>query len=218
MTTEKLRAQKRTVFGKKVKQMRREGILPGIIYGKGMASIPVNFSLKDFEQLYKIVGGTNYFEIVVEDESFPVLVKQVAVHPLSDLPLHIDLYKVDLKQKVSAKVPVLFSGESEFIKSGQGMLLELISEIEIEALPADIPSNFTVDVSGLMELDSALTVGDITVPEGVEIKLDRSELLCKVDVPQMVEVVEEVVAPVEAEAEAGAEVKEEETAEKEPTE
>jgi len=205
MVQEKLKAKKRKTLGKKVKKMRREGILPGIIYGSKFESTPISFPLSEFQATYKIVGETNVLEIVLEKESHSVLVKQVQLHPLSDLPLHVDFYRVDLTQKVTAKVPLKFVGESEAVKTGLGILLELINEIEVEALPNDIPSSFSVDVSVLENLNDTLTIGNLDIPSGVEIKIDSQELICKIDEPKMKEVVEEVVEEEVVEGEEGEE-------------
>lgn len=200
MNRHKLKAQKREVFGKKLKNMRRQGTIPGVIYGPKFDSLAIQFDLKEFDEVFKLAGETNILEIFLrEKESYSVLIKKVQLHPLSDLPLHVDFYKVDLGKKVTAKVPVEFIGESEAVKSGEGVLLELVHEIEVESLPTDIPSAFQVDISPLKSLDDMITITDLKIPLGVTVKLEPEELICKITELMKEEEIKPEVTPEEVE-------------------
>lgn len=195
MKKQQLKAKKREIFGKKLKGMRRQGIMPGVIFGSKFNSLAIQFDLTEFRTVYKDVGETNILELLLEsDETYPVLIKKVQLHPLSDLPLHADFYKVDLTQKVSVNIPLVFIGEPEIIKSGEGVLLELMHEVVVECLPTQIPSSFEIDVSILKALGDSFSVFDLKVPEGVEVKLEQTELICKITEPMKEEVEEAPVA------------------------
>lgn len=191
-TRQKIKAKKRDVFGKSVKKMRKEGVLPGVVYGRDFESVSVQFLLKEFQEVYKEVGETSLLHIEIEEHgTYPVLIKQVQLHPLSDLPLHIDFYKVDLTKKVSTKVPLEFVGETIAVKEG-GIFIEILTEVEVEALPQDLPSSFSVDISQLMKINDFMTVSALKIPQGVDLKTSKEEIICKVEEPREEEEVKEV--------------------------
>ncbi|HSW88522.1 MAG TPA: 50S ribosomal protein L25, partial [Candidatus Saccharimonadales bacterium] len=165
-----LAATKREIFGKKLKSLRREGQLPGNVYGKGVESLAVQISMKEFRDLYKEVGATGLVELTIAgDTKRPVLIHNVAMDHIKQLPLHADFYQVNLKEKVVTMVPVVITGEPKAVADKLGQLLQTLSEVEVEALPADLPGEFTVDVTELAELDAQITVADLKKPQGVEV-------------------------------------------------
>ncbi|OGM09796.1 hypothetical protein A2W13_01280 [Candidatus Woesebacteria bacterium RBG_16_36_11] len=212
-----LKAEKREITGRKVKRMRKEGILPGNIYGKNIKSVSLMVKEKDFEDMFKKVGETSLLQIELGKEKRPVLVHNVQMDPLSDKPIHVDFLQVDLKEKVTAEVPVELVGESPAEKQGLGTVVQYIQEIEVEALPTDLPDKFEVDISNLIEVDNAVFVKDLKVDKKkIEIKNDMEVILVKVEAIK--EEVEEVpVAPVPeaGEGEVPVETPEGETVEKE---
>ena len=205
-----LAAEKRTILGRKVKQIRREGSLPANIFGKKIKSQAVSLSLKDFQQVFDQVGETNLIDLMVKGEkkARPSLISNVQIHPVTDLPLHADFHQVDLTQKVTAKVPVEVTGFSPAVKDKGAVLITLFDEIEVEALPANLPDKFTVNISGLKEFNDSVLAKDLKVdPKKVEVKLGKNEAIVMVQEPKEEE--EEAPPPVEAaegeEAEAPAE-------------
>jgi len=192
-----LKAEERKITGRKVKTLRSKGILPGNVYGKKIKSISVQVNLKEFESVYKEVGETGLLDLMVGKEVRPVLVHNLQVNPKSDEPVHVDFLQVDLKAKVSAEVPVELVGESPAEKQGIGTVVQQINEIEVEALPTDLPEKFEVNVEGLSEVDQAIYVKDLKVDRTkVELKSDPEAIVAKVEPPQKEEV---VVAPTPAE-------------------
>jgi len=192
-----LKAEERKITGRKVKTLRSKGILPGNVYGKKIKSISVQVNLKEFESVYKEVGETGLMDLMVGKEVRPVLVHNLQVNPKSDEPVHVDFLQVDLKAKVSAEVPVELVGESPAEKQGIGTVVQQINEIEVEALPTDLPEKFEVNVEGLSEVDQAIYVKDLKVDRTkVELKSDPEAIVAKVEPPQKEEV---VVAPTPAE-------------------
>lgn len=203
MQKKELKAEIRKVSGRKVKNLRKEGILPGNISGKKIKSEAIQVVLKDFEKVYKEVGETGLVTLLVGKEEKPVLIHNLQVNPVSDAPVHVDFLQVDLKEKVEADVPVELTGESPAEKQGIGTVVQYINEIKVEALPTDLPEKFTLDASLLAEVDQAVFVKDLKVDrEKVEIKNDPEEIVVKVEPPQKIE---EVAPPAPAEGEVPAE-------------
>ena len=196
-----LKATKRTVFGKKLKALRREGILPGNVYGKDLESTAVQVNMQEFKDLYKEVGATGLVEIHIEgDKARPVLIHEVHMDHVNHVPLHADFYQVNLKEKVTTLVPVVLVGESKGVADKVGELLQIEKEIEVSALPTDLPEKFEVDVTELAELDQQITVADLKVPQGVEINDEPTSIIVK-----LAAIVEEPEPEAETPAEEGAE-------------
>lgn len=206
LTKEKIKitVEKRKVTGRKVKKLRKEGILPGNIYGKKVKSLAVQVPLEDFLLVYQKVGETGIVEVKVagESESRPALIHNVQFDPVSDKPLHVDFHQVSLTEKITTKIPVEIVGKSPAVEQKIGVLIQPLDEIEIEALPTELPDQFTVDISGLKEVDQAITVGDLKAPEGVKILTNAGEILVKIEPPA-----KEEVAPPPAEEAAPTEEK-----------
>ncbi len=201
-----LKAEERKISGKKVKNMRIQGILPGNVYGKKIKSLAVQVDKKEFEKVYKEVGETGLVTLQVGKEERPVLVHNVQVHPVTDEPIHIDFLQVDLKTKVTAEVPVEVTGESPAEKQGIGTVVQYLNQVEVEALPTDLIEKFVVDTSTLIEVDQAIYVKDLKVDASkVEVKTGGDEIVVKVEPPQKEEVVETPIVPVGAEGEVTAE-------------
>lgn len=223
-----LKAKTRKETGRKVKLLRKEGVLPANIYGKKIKSTSIQVALGEFKNVYKEAGETGLIYIVFEDgkksEERPVLVANIQKDPVSDDYLHVDFHQVDLKEKVEAKVPVELIGESPAEKQFIGTVVQYLNEIEVEALPADLPDKFEIDISNLSEVDQLVHVKDLKFDKAkIEIKTDLEEILVKVEPPQKEEVVAPAAAEVPAEgetpaAEAEASVSEEAKTESKQTE
>jgi large subunit ribosomal protein L25 len=195
MDKQTLVAQKRKITGRKVKTLRREGVLPGNIYGKKVKSLAVSVKESDFDKVYKVAGETGLLEIKVDGEARPVLIHNLQKNPVTDALIHVDFLQVDLKEKVTAQVPLELSGESPAEKQGLGTVVQYVNEVEVEALPSDLPEKFQIDKSQLTEVDQAVKISDLSVARGkVEIKADPELIVVKVEPPQK----EEEVAPAPA--------------------
>jgi large subunit ribosomal protein L25 len=189
----------RNVVGKKVKKLRRDGIIPANIFGQGVKSTSIQVNLKDFAKVYNQVGETGLVELSLKDAKHPVLVHQIQKEPRTDAPLHVDFHQVNLKEKTTAHVPVVLVGEAPIEKSKEGIILQSMNEIEIEALPTDIPHNIEVDITSLTEVGQAVQVKDLKVDSSkVEIKADGEATVLSV---QTAEIKEEVVEEAPAEVE-----------------
>ncbi|MFC1722017.1 50S ribosomal protein L25 [Patescibacteria group bacterium] len=219
-----LAGQKREIFGKKTQKLRYENLVPGVIFGKGLESVPISIDLNSFIKLYREVGETSVVDLKVENEKHPVLIKDVQVHPVTSAPIHVGFYEVNLKEKITAEIPLEAKNEelNPLIKSGEAILLVLLNEISVESLPTDLPDNFVIDATKLTEIGDVITIEDLKYDkEKVEIvDIEPDEVLAKLDYAQMLEVEEEEEPVDEADAIAGIEATEEaeETEETEETE
>lgn len=184
--------------------------MPANIYGKKIKSLAVQVKADEFHKVFSEAGETGLIELKVGEKAHPVLVNNVQLDPVSDLPLHIDFLEVDLKEKVTATVPIELVGESPAEKEG-GVVVQQMHEVEVEALPADLPEKIEVDASNLVEIDQAIKAGELKVDRSkVEIKEDPERIVVSVAPPAKEEVVAappatEEVAPAEGEAPAPSE-------------
>ncbi|MFH1244537.1 MAG: 50S ribosomal protein L25 [bacterium] len=228
MSTFALSADIRQVFGRKTKQLRAKGIIPGNIFGKKIKSLAIEINKPGLIEVMRQAGETGLIHLKIkgDDKTHPVLVAGYAQNPVSGEMLHVDFHEVDLTQKTTAMVPVKAVGESPAIAAGN-LLVMLKNEIEVEALPTDLPDVIEVDVTGLLEVGAHILAKDL--------KVDRSKVTLSVEAEEQIVVIQEpakepepvVVAeeapadesadqPAEAKAEEGAPAKAE--SEKKPEE
>lgn len=175
-----LTALPRTLVGRKVKQLRAAGQLPANIFGKGVESMSIAVATDAFEKVYDQAGETGLIELTVDNAVHPVLVHMVQVHPVTSEILHIEFFQVNLKEKVHANVPLETVGESIAVKDSIGALLTPVSEVEVEALPAEIPESIEVDISTLAALDDEIKVKELKVPAGVTVLTDPEMTVVKI--------------------------------------
>lgn len=216
-THPKLKVEPRTVFGKKLKKLRREGILPANVYGKDVKSTALQVNLKEFETLFKEVGETGLVDIEVEGKARPVLFHNVHWNYSTNTPLHADFYQVNLSEKIKTMVPIEIVGTPTAVTENVGILLHTLNEIEVEALPEELPERFEINVEPLTAVDQQITVGDIKVPTGVTVHTDPELVIVKISELVSKET-EEVLAEQAAELEAAAAEVEAEKAEEAPAE
>jgi large subunit ribosomal protein L25 len=191
-----LSANKRELLGKQVKTLRSKGVLPGNIYGKGLESVAVSLPEKEFRVISRSAGETGvvYLKIEGEDKDRPVLIHSISKHPITRALIHADLYQVNLREKTTANVPIIMVGENELEKNGEALIMQVLNEIEVEALPTDIPHEFQIDITSLLEIGQSIKVSDLNYDrEKVEIKMDTEENVLIVQEAQMPEESEEDV-------------------------
>lgn len=201
MSRVRLLAKSRDLRGKKVKRLRREGLLPGNVYGPGVESLAVQFRESDFRKILRLAGETELIELQLEEEKEPrlVLISDVQRDPVKQTILHADLYQVDLSQEVEVDIPLEFIHAQK--ANRQGVVLELRDEIEVLAYPSRIPPKIVVDLSVLQEIGQTITIADLEIPEGVKVREDPQELVAKLSPPEQTLLEEE--GPLQEEAVAG---------------
>ena len=194
---EKLAAQKRELAGHKVKKLRREGILPANLFGKKIKSQSLQVNLKEFLKVFEKTGETGLIDLVIDDkETRPVLVGNVQIEPVGDQPLHVNFHQVNLEEKVTVAVPIHLVGEAPAVVGDEGVLVQPLAEVEVEALPTDLPDHLEADISSLDKVEAALRVADLKVPKGAVIQADKEEVVAIINPKAK----EEEVAPATAEA------------------
>lgn len=175
-----LKVEKRKILGKKVKKLRREGILPANIYGKDIKSQTVQLLLSEFEKVRKEAGETQVVDVALNSTIYPVLIQNIQRNPRTGALLHVDLHKVDLKEKLKAMIPIEANGEAKAVSEKIGLLLQPLSEVEVEALPTDLPEKIEVDITNLTELNHQITVADLKVSPIVAILTDPAQVVFKI--------------------------------------
>ena len=204
MTKRTLTALPRKISGRRVKKLRHENQIPANVFGKKFKSQNLQVDSKVFLKLYNQTGESTlvYLNIQGEKEELPIMISDVQLHPLTGLPLHVSFHHVDLKEKITAPIKIKLVGESLAVKDSLGVLVQQLDEIEVEALPTDMPENIELDISGLAAVDTALSVKDIRLnPEKFTVKTDANSLIVKIEPLAKEEVVvPPPVADVSAEA------------------
>ncbi|QQG45375.1 MAG: 50S ribosomal protein L25/general stress protein Ctc [Candidatus Sungiibacteriota bacterium] len=179
-----LKAQPRTELGKKVKALRRAGFLPAVVYGEKVKSQPIAVPYKDFEKVYREAGESTLIKLDVDGKSHNVLIHDIKNDPLKGIPLHADFYAVRMDKEIRTKVSIEFFGESPAVKNEGGILVRVMQELEVEALPQDLPRELRIDLSGLAAFGSKLFVKDIPTPKGVKILAEPDEVVVLIEAPR----------------------------------
>ena len=195
----------RQAQGKANKRLRREGIVPGVVFGKGEGSTPVQVEAKEFDTLYRAAGKTSIVKLTLpgQTRAKSAFIKSVQRHPISGHAIHVDFYVVNLKQEMEVTVPLVFVGEAPAVEETGGTLLTSLNSVHVKALPGDIPHQIDVNVATLVNLDVAIHVRDLSLNRDlVQLLTDPDELVAKVMPPRVEEEPETVEA---VEGEAGAE-------------
>ena len=191
-----LRAEPRNVVGKKVRALRREGLIPGVVYGPVIdGTIAVSVEEKELLRIYKAIGLNSLLKLEWEGGSQQVFIREVQVDPMRWNPLHVDFFAPNMRIEISSSVPVVMGEASGDLV---GLLNAALDHVEIKGLPADLPANIHVDVSGLTEVGQHLTAGELELPAGVTLVTDPETVLIAVSAPTVA--VEESATEESAEA------------------
>ena len=195
MDTIKLDLSPRTVIGKKVKNLRREGLVPVNFYGRGVKSQALQIELNKIQETLSTVGGNVPINVNIpgRDGNDICFIRATQRHPVSEEILHLDFYLVDVTKTVQANVPIVLEGEAPAVRNLGGVLLQPFNSLEVEALPLDMPESFIVNVSSLEGFESAVRISDIETADGVNILREPEEVIARVVAPRVEEEEEEVV-------------------------
>ncbi|MCD6028792.1 MAG: ribosomal rRNA E-loop binding protein Ctc/L25/TL5 [Thermomicrobiales bacterium] len=214
MANQEFPAQRRTVLGKQVKRLRREGLIPGVVYGPVVEEpVPVSVDFREFVKFYQRTGHSTLFDLRWEDGSQSVFIREVQNDPVKRTPVHIDFFAPNLLRLVRAMVPLVLHNPPHLTAA---VLTEARTVIEVEALPASIPHQIDVDVSGLEQPGDAIRVGDLTLPENVTAVTDPGELLVLIEAVYAEPLTAEEEEAAEVAAEAAEAAAEAEAGEAEP--
>ena len=172
--------QKREKMGKAAKSLRKEGMIPAELYGKGIENLHLSVGLKDFRKVLKVAGESTMIDVVIGGEKRPVMIYEVITDPVSDEITGADFYQVRLDQKIKIRVPLEFVGESAAMKDEHGILVKPTQELEVEALPNKIPHSIKVDISKIMHIGEVVNVADLKLGADVKILADDTAVLATV--------------------------------------
>jgi len=178
--------------------LRKEGSIPAVFYGAGQSTTSISVPIVEFKKIWRDAGESSAVKVEAGSNTIDVLIHEVQVDPITDEPIHVDFLAIDMKKKIKVKVPLEFTGISNAVKTAIGNLVKVLHEIEIEALPADLPHNLAVDISKLETLEDTVVVSDIKLPAGVVAITNATDVVASIVV--QVEEKEEVVAPVDLSA------------------
>lgn len=181
----KLEAKKRAERGRKVKQGRAKGMIPAVVYGKGVPSESLWVKILDFKRLIKKAGESTLISLEIDGKNDRnVIIYEIQKDPVSDVYSHIDFFQVKMDEKIKTEVELVFVGESAAVKEAGGVLVKNLDKIEVECLPADLPSSIEVDITPIKTFDDYIYVKDLQIGKGVEIKLDLETVVALVAPPR----------------------------------
>jgi len=204
-TRPSLAAEPRTITGKKVAAIRRDGRLPAVVFGHGIDSESVSLDAHEFEQLRRHVGQNALIDLSVDGKGArPVLVHGVQVHPVHRRPLHVDLFLVRMTEELIVDVPLVSTGISRAVEDENGTVLHPIESVRVKALPDHLPQSIEYAIDSLVDFDAVIKVSDLTIPGDVTLLTDPDEIVAKVQPPRVEVEPEPVVAEGEEEGEEGA--------------
>ena len=171
--------------------LRKEGKIPAVFYGAGKKSTPITLSTIEFKKIWQQAGESSTVKVSVGNDNVDALIHEVQVDPITSEPIHVDFLVIDMTKKIKVEVELVFEGISDAVKNGLGNLIKVLHEIEIEALPKDLPHNLVVDISKLATLDDVILVSDIKLPAGVVAITNGTDVVASI-VKQIEEKVEEI--------------------------
>ena len=198
-----LRATTRTITGKHVHALRRGGEVPAILYGHNVEPVSLAIETRTLERVWHRAGRSNLVDLTM-DGGGPrkVLIRELQIDPRTAHLLHVDLFAVNLREKLTVDVPIIAIGESPAVTVLKiGVLQQIMNTVKVECLPADLPAQLTVDVSALGAIDEGIHLNEVTLPSGVVLAhgVDAEDLVVKIAALRVIEEVEEAEAPAEAE-------------------
>ena len=201
MERAELKTQTRTIRGKQVRHLRRQGWIPAVVYAPDMEARSIQIEERPLARTIQQVGSTALIDLFVDDEPQPhiVLAREIQRNALTGQLRHVDFYQVRLTEKVKTMPRLEFVGESPIVRSGVAVMIHEMNEIEVECLPTDLISSIRVDVSVLQKMDDNVLIRDLVVPPGVTILAAPDEVVASV-VPIRMAIEEEAAAVVEVEA------------------
>lgn len=196
-----LSAKIRKELGKKAKALQKNGVLAAVLYGPKIKNLALELDLKEFEKIYSQAGESSLLNLQIEGEKKEntVLIHEIQNNPLTGKITHVDFYQPDLDKEVEVAVPLIFEGETPAVKDLGGTLVKNISEVEIKALPQNLPHEIKVNVESLKTFEDHILIKDLELPSGVKILKNPQEIVVSVARPEKVE--EELEKPIEEKVE-----------------
>lgn len=192
-----LEAKKREIFGRKTNKERKTGLIPGVVYGKGVEPMSLWVDEKKLGKLLKKSGESSIIDLSLEGKGHNVVINEIQRHPVQGYVLHIDFFQVRMDEKIEKDIELEFIGESPAVKEAGGVLVKSLDEIPVSCLPADLPSEIKVDISVLKTFEDRISVKDLSISPEVEVKLDPETVVATVAEPRSQEELESLEEKVE---------------------
>ncbi len=188
-----LKAEPRTLTGRQAKRLRDQGYVPAVVYGSQVETTPIQVEGKTLQRVLTKAGGNTLIALQVGKKK-PVLTlaREIQRDIIRHNILHVDFYQVIMTEKITAEIPLVLSGEAPALEDG-GILVHGLNTVEVQCLPADLPSAIEVDLSSLAEFNDLVAVADLQVPASVTILSDPESVIARIEAPRMVEEEEEVL-------------------------
>jgi len=195
-------AQKRTVLGKQVAELRRNNIIPAVIYGKKENPANIQVDAKKFDRIFKKAGTSALVDLKIDDDKdVKILIQDVQFDPITGNPIHADFYKIRRDEKLTTEIPLKFIGISPAVKELEGNFISNYDEIEVECLPDDLIPEIVVDISGLKTFDDQIKVSELNIPSNIKVLTNVEEVVALVNPPRSEEELEAMEAESVADAE-----------------
>ena len=188
-----LKVQNRNIFGRKVKDLRQQGLIPAELYGHGLKNLHFSLPTKDFKKILKEADESTVINLITEDQkTLPVMIHEIKTDSLSGEILNVDFYQVKLTEKIRVHIPLEFIGEAPAVKTLGGILVKTLQAIEVEALPNDLPHKLEIDLSKLAEIGQSISAKDLKLNDKVKIFVNPETIIATVVAAQKEE---EAAAP-----------------------
>ncbi len=194
METLNLKAEVRQVTGKDVKKLRREGLVPAVLYGRNVEAMQLQIDGKTLGKVLASGGSHGLISLQIGDKrSQMALAREIQRDPISQSYLHVDFYAVNMDQKITAEIPIVLEGVSPAVKDQDGILTQNLTQLEVECLPGDLIPSINVDISKLVELNVAITVAELNVPSVFTVLTDPDTVVVRTEAPRSAEAFEAIV-------------------------
>jgi large subunit ribosomal protein L25 len=173
-----LALENRTLTGKKVNRLRREGLLPATVYGKGVGPFTVQVNARAFSDVLRHAGRTTLVELDIPGQkSQSAFIHALQRHPVTRVIIHADFLAVDLRTEITVAIPIHIVGASELVERGDALLNQVLTTVDVRALPAELPHAIDVDISGLDSFDKSIYVRDIKIEGKGTIETPEDEMV-----------------------------------------
>ena len=192
-----INAEKRDVVGKKVGSLRRQGLIPGVMYGHNEPPFPITMNAREIERVINNLRSSSIVTVKVNGESHQALIREKQKDYIRNQIIHIDFQILSLKEKIRSKIEVKLVGVAPAVKNFNGIVLQEREFIDVEALPADLPERITVDISGLENIGDLIRVGDLDISDAVTVFDDVNDVIVSISGAMAEEAVEEEVTAAE---------------------
>ena len=180
-----LATKPRNLLGRKAKRLRKQGEIPAVVYGYKIEPTNISVDARAFKKLWREAGETSLVELALEGTSpKQVLIHEVEMDPMSGVPIHVDFYAVQMDKEIEASIPLKLTGDSEAVKALGGVLLTVMHEIPVKALPKDLPHEILVDVTPLKTFEDKILVSNLVMPKGVEVMAEAEQVVLLVEPPR----------------------------------